>query len=281
MFKDRLLSSIILIPTFILLIYFSHIPVVCFFLYIITSMVGFMALLEFSLIAETIGVAIHRRCFIAFGLIYLASSFYFEVSDINGFLLEASFVMVYFISQIFLHFFDVYRGGGVKQHLTVLAVETFGFIYVAIGIGCMVKILMNTQLQGGIWLFFLILISKGTDIFAYIFGSFFGDKKLMPLISPGKTWEGSVGGIIGAMFLTIIISKTLLLETPVLPLLALGLLLSIITQIADLSESLFKREAKIKDSGSGLPGLGGVLDLLDSLLITAPLLYIYLLFNFS
>ncbi len=125
----------------------------------------------------------------------------------------------------------------------------------------------------------LIFVVKVSDTGQYFVGRKFGKRKLAPVLSPGKTWEGAVGGIgISALFtatiLTLSIPSTLMptMEGPLSWSLALVycVLISLAGLVGDLAESLLKRDAGVKDSSSWLPGLGGVLDMLDSLLVAAP-----------
>lgn len=123
-----------------------------------------------------------------------------------------------------------------------------------------------------IWLVFIIAF--GTDTFAYIFGSLFGKNKLAPILSPNKTREGSMGGILGSLILTLaysIYSNINITSS----LVAMTIIVSICSQLGDLAASKIKRWAKIKDYGAIMPGHGGVLDRFDSILITAPLVYYY------
>ncbi len=123
----------------------------------------------------------------------------------------------------------------------------------------------------------LIFVVKVSDTGQYIVGRKFGKRKLAPVLSPGKTWEGAVGGIgIGALFTATIL--TLSLPTMEGPLgwsrvLVYCVIISLAGLVGDLAESLLKRDAGVKDSSSWLPGLGGVLDMLDSLLVAAPVAY--------
>ncbi len=130
----------------------------------------------------------------------------------------------------------------------------------------------------GIWyIFFLFLVVKVNDSGAYLIGSKWGQHKLIPRISPGKTVEGAVGGVmagglaaIGGKFAFHLIR----LSWPAA--LTLGIVLGITAVAGDLAESMLKRDSGRKDSGRTLPGMGGVLDLMDSIFFTAPLLYFYM-----
>lgn len=119
----------------------------------------------------------------------------------------------------------------------------------------------------------LVLVVKVSDTCQYVVGRNFGKRKLAPFLSPGKTWEGAVGGIgIGAL-LTATILTQLMPSMQWALMLVYCVLLSLAGLVGDLAESLLKRDAGVKDSSTWLPGLGGVLDMLDSLLVAAPVAY--------
>jgi phosphatidate cytidylyltransferase len=124
-----------------------------------------------------------------------------------------------------------------------------------------------------------ILVTKFSDLGAYVTGSLFGKHKMIPRISPGKTWEGFAGAVVISTLISVGYVKLAHSKVPEMTVphaVALGILLSSTAVIGDLIESLFKREAGVKDSGRLFPGIGGILDLMDSLLFNAPLMYLYL-----
>ncbi|OQX54561.1 MAG: hypothetical protein B5M48_00410 [Candidatus Omnitrophica bacterium 4484_213] len=125
------------------------------------------------------------------------------------------------------------------------------------------------------WILFLLLVCKGGDAGAYLIGKKFGRHKLIPRISPFKSREGAIGGFIFSIVIALI-SGYLFLNVSYFHILVLGALSGIFAQIGDLAESLLKRDADVKDSGKIFPGLGGSLDLIDSLLFSAPVVYFYL-----
>jgi phosphatidate cytidylyltransferase len=133
--------------------------------------------------------------------------------------------------------------------------------------------------DGKYFLLYFILITKFSDMGAYAVGSLIGKHKMIPRISPGKTWEGFGGAIVvstGASLAFVHFFGTDMFGMNSLHAVILGVLLSSTAVIGDLIESLFKREAGVKDSGQLFPGIGGILDLLDSLLFNAPIMYLYL-----
>ena len=160
------------------------------------------------------------------------------------------------------------------EALSGLATTLFGLAYIA-GLFSYVFYLRAFKGQDGAWLVvFLILVTKMGDAGALVIGNLLGRHTLMARISPRKTVEGFVGG-------ALVSAATGALAAPMMGRLAgvawsgllMGLLLGLVGQLGDLAESLIKRDCQVKDSGRLLPGLGGILDVLDSLLFTAPLFY--------
>ena len=186
-----------------------------------------------------------------------------------------------FAAGVGLFFLNRFRKA--EEALVNVAVEFFGVAYVAVPLSYMLAILYpiapSTVADGRWWLFYLILVTKITDIGAYFGGNLLGKSKLAPEISPKKTVTGAICGFVSA----VIFSFTFYLLSQVIEpfhltlvqSLWLGALLGILGQIGDLAESLLKRDANVKDS-SHLPWFGGVLDLLDSLFFTIPIIYFFL-----
>ncbi|HEY2683460.1 MAG TPA: phosphatidate cytidylyltransferase [Steroidobacteraceae bacterium] len=118
-------------------------------------------------------------------------------------------------------------------------------------------------------LLLLVFLVTSADIGAYFAGRSFGKRKLAPRVSPGKTWEGLVGGMIAVALVAAI--GAVHYHLPLLPMVTFGVLVGLYSVIGDLTESMFKRAAALKDSGTILPGHGGMLDRLDSVTAAAPL----------
>ena len=130
--------------------------------------------------------------------------------------------------------------------------------------------------NGAAWLFVTLGIAFFSDTVAYFFGRFFGRHKLYPAVSPKKTWEGSFGGLVGGVSIAVGFGSLWLIpEMPIGHAVALGVLGSACGQIGDLVESMIKRGFGVKDSGTLLPGHGGMLDRVDALLFVAPVVYFY------
>ena len=166
-----------------------------------------------------------------------------------------------------------------------------GVLYVSWLLGFLLKIYFfaapdDAGFDAGYCLLFFILTTKCSDIGAYSLGSLIGRHKMIPSVSPAKTWEGFAGAILlstaAAMVMADYWGATRLGGMTLGHAAALGPVLAVGAVIGDLVESVFKRDSGVKDSGSFFPGIGGILDLLDSLLFNAPLMFLYLrlvLFN--
>ncbi len=132
---------------------------------------------------------------------------------------------------------------------------------------------------GQYYVLFLVLVTKFSDMGAYVFGSVFGKHPFAQHISPKKTWEGLAGAVacsmLGSFWLYVLMPERLGLLS-IVDVTILGFVLGVAAIIGDLAESIVKRSAHSKDSSSVLPGIGGTLDLIDSLLFTAPILYFYM-----
>lgn len=171
-----------------------------------------------------------------------------------------------------------------SRSLGHMAVTIFGIMYVG-WMGSHLVMLRQLPAALGVdddigarLVFFAALVTWATDTGAFLFGVAFGRHKLIPRISPNKTVEGAVGGLLAAGFCGWLCSKGL---TPFLTPLAasvIGLIAGVMGQLGDLVESMIKRDAGIKDSAELIPGHGGVLDRFDSLLFTVPVLYYYFRF---
>ncbi|MFC4557155.1 phosphatidate cytidylyltransferase [Virgibacillus kekensis] len=145
-------------------------------------------------------------------------------------------------------------------------------VYVGMGFFYLIETRM-LESEGLVSIFYVLLVIWATDTGAYFFGRAFGKKKLWPMISPKKTIEGAVGGIILAVAVGVIFYILYPLQYGMMVTIAVTILVSIFGQIGDLVESAFKRHFGVKDSGDILPGHGGILDRLDSLLFVLPILH--------
>ncbi len=139
-------------------------------------------------------------------------------------------------------------------------------------------LLIRMNPQGLHWIFFLLVVNYAGDTGAYYVGRTLGRHKLAPMVSPQKTIEGSLGGLAANLLATWIFQVTLFTNYSFMLMASLGLAIGVVSQAGDLLESMFKRTARVKDSGSLFPGHGGLLDRMDSLLPAAPVVYFYIKF---
>lgn len=173
-----------------------------------------------------------------------------------------------------------------KDPLVAVAATLLGFVYIPFLFGFAARLVFAVPGEGalpGAWLLlWLVAVTKFTDMGAYLTGSLIGRHKMIPHVSPGKTWEGFAGALLFAQLAAC--GLYALMPGPLAVLqgwghvLALGFLLAMLAVVGDLAESVVKRSLDAKDSGRMLPGIGGSLDLIDSLCFTAPALFFYLVF---
>jgi phosphatidate cytidylyltransferase len=239
-------------------------------LYILTVvlLIG-LGLYEFFALIEKKGIQVYKYFGIAIGtIIPLSIACRFELT--RGW--ELLFISLALGTLIVLQF------SRRDSTNAVLAVSTtmFGIFYIAWFFSFMIKIKIlpyGTALVGC-----LLLITKSADIGAFLVGTRWGRKALIPRISPKKSVEGSMGGLAFAI-LAALASRSFLPALPIFSwpnMIIVGFVLGILALLGDLSESLIKRDCAAKDSNSIFPGMGGVLDVIDSLLFTAPAFYFFI-----
>jgi phosphatidate cytidylyltransferase len=188
---------------------------------------------------------------------------------------ETSFIILFVLGLCLRQFFSKSNTTGILAISTTL----FGLMYVPWLLNFIQKINFFPGVDGHYYLLYFVLITKFSDTGAYVVGSLIGRHKMIPRISPGKTWEGFGGALavsVLASFLFVYYAGDHLRGMNSTHAVILGLLLGLAAVVGDLIESIFKREAGVKDSGRFFPGIGGILDLLDSLLFNAPIMYLYL-----
>jgi phosphatidate cytidylyltransferase len=190
---------------------------------------------------------------------------------------ETSFLILFVLGLCVRQFVARHNTAGILAISTTL----FGLMYVPWLLNFIQKINFFPGIHdnGKYYVLYFILVTKFSDSGAYAVGSLIGKHKMIPRISPAKTWEGFGGALAVATGASLLYTHYFADKMPgMTPLHAtvLGVVLGSTAVIGDLIESLFKREAGVKDSGNFFPGIGGILDLLDSLLFNAPIMYLYL-----
>jgi phosphatidate cytidylyltransferase len=180
-----------------------------------------------------------------------------------------SFVLLMIVSAYFLANYGKYNNSDFAATILSMA-------YIP---GTLIFFIAILSLQNGMQLIYLVLAGTvAADTFAYFTGVLFGSHKIIPKVSPKKTWEGSVGGVIGSMIVVYTIGRLLNNSGQSINYAVLGFLTGTVSQLGDWTASLFKRNSGIKDFGSIIPGHGGILDRCDSFLFTAPAVYFFALF---
>ena len=170
-----------------------------------------------------------------------------------------------------------------SKMLTGMGVTVFGVLYVVFLGGFLVSMRVGFETFPGLstkLLGFFFLVVMGSDVGAYYIGKNFGKHKPLPKISPNKTWEGFIGGILLAVGFAALSTLLFFPELPYVVSIPLAIVMSVVGVIGDLAESAMKRGAGAKDAANILPGHGGLLDRLDSLLFNAPILYYFARFYF-
>ena len=274
-------ASTIALWTVALLIIFSGYELAFFAL---IGSLGMLALWEFFGLLDAKGLPNFKVTAMICGVIMLVGSFYYysKVGPGRSYDFEMA-VLLGFLLTVFGR--QMFQGLRDDAPLRQMAYTIFGLLYVLWLYNFITKIVYvvprspQGNVTGQFYVLYLVAVTKFSDMGAYLTGSLIGRHQMIPHISPKKTWEGFAG----ALFFSLLASWGLFQLMPQ-QLAALnwthatilGLLLGFAAVIGDLAESIVKRSTGVKDSGNLLPGIGGALDLIDSLLFTAPLLFFYL-----
>ena len=277
--NQRLFVSAIAILVVAFLIFFSHNWFVNWLLVLTIGSLAGVGVWEYAQLAKAKGLAPAARLMI---MVAVSEVLAFYVSMAYPFLSKlAFFPMVLGVIAFFIAHFR-----RINNSLSNIAVELFGVCYLAIPLSFMLAILYpfyhgSVVQDGRWWLVYLVVVTKITDVGGYFIGKLFGKHLLAPQLSPKKTVEGAIGGFVFSVGVSVFIAYLAQVFSVTSFYLAMpnaiwmGMIIGILAQIGDLAESLLKRDAFVKDSNS-LPGLGGVLDMLDSLLFTSPVVYFFI-----
>jgi phosphatidate cytidylyltransferase len=235
-------------------------------------------LMEFYALAKKRQLSCFPRVGILLGAILMAGTF-FQISEGIEPARANEFEMVILILLVLGLCVRQFLAWESNAGIVAIATTLFGFFYVAWLLNFIQKIHFYPDVEGSFFILYFIVVTKFSDLGAYVTGSLIGKHKMIPRVSPNKTWEGFGGAIListGASLLLVILAGERLAGMNLIHGVVLGGLLSVAAVMGDLVESLFKREAGVKDSGNFFPGIGGILDVLDSLLFNAPIMYLYL-----
>lgn len=274
--KKRILIALsigaVLIPAF------SLIP--CHWIIGLIGMLFFagMGTWEFYGLLEAGGLPSSKKWGITSGLLFVTATWFHMTGAVSASLLWSILLLV-----LASNFFRILAYSDLRKGLESGMGTLFGIIYVPLLWSFLVRLFLSGDLAKPGWAaFYVILCMKLADSGGYFFGTRFGKHKLAPTISPKKSWEGLVGGILFCLVINIvwwIVSKGQINSNISFSLghaLILGFLFPIVGTAGDLVESMFKRAVNVKDSNTMIYGLGGILDMIDSILFAAPMFYIYI-----
>ncbi len=283
MLKHRILSGIFFIAIFGVSVFWNSVAAPIIFMALSCTLLK-LAFDEFFQMTQILGYPGFPKLTGFFGiLLFVATGLLYGrvfVSDIPNTVVENTLVWGFVVSAIIC----VFRDQNFECSVMNLLASAGGFLCIAWTLAFLIKIYFIGN--GPLLVFYLILTTKSADIGGYAVGRITGlrvggNRKLVPAISPMKSWEGLIGGIalsilVSCSFVYLLGGK-LMIAYPAAIL--LGFILTLLGLVGDLSISVFKRATKLKDSGTSLPGFGGVLDLLDSLLFVPPIFYCFISLN--
>ena len=288
----RVLTAVVLIPIVLGIVLRAPIPVLA----LVAALIALLAVQELLKLAESYGIRPFRwGTYIFVGLFFL----FLAIAPGSDKPLLTTAIFVYtvgFAAAVapFVFLTGAMRRADLSAAFPAALVSSFAFAYVALPLGFLVQI--REQWSGAFLLLYLLLLVWAGDIFAYFVGRTLGRHLMSPRISPKKTWEGAIASLLASLVVGMLlynyalpISSALLnahlierrdgffalQKPPLVPTLLLSAAINVAAQLGDLVESLIKRGAGVKDSGTLLPGHGGMLDRIDALLFAAPVLWYY------
>lgn len=258
--KQRILTGIIVLPLLVFFLMRTN----QFWLTVLLGLVNLLALHEYFRLA----LPSKRRIEQILGT--LAGTALLPILILAGSqaLISAVTCVVLFWSCWFL-----FRYQDLATAVHDLALLLFGYVYLPLLLGH-VGLLFQLP-EGRSWIFLVLMAVMASDTAAYFVGSAIGKRRLYPAISPKKSWEGTFGGVAGSLLAMIIAKVSFFPALSLLDVVAVAVLLNVSGQLGDLFESMLKRSFGVKDSGNLIPGHGGILDRLDSLLFAFPVAYLY------
>lgn len=280
MFRKRAFSTALLIGTLAAFLWLEWFPAIA----LMAMAAALLAQWEFYALQQAKGLKVFAKGGTVAGLVVLTGSTLpaFGLASAHSLAagIESLAVLFVIIAAASRQVFEKNQ----DTPVATVALTLFGFLYIPFLFSYLLKIMfqITTTLSDGVLMAaYLVAVTKATDMGAYLIGSFLGRHKMIPRISPGKSWEGFVGGLAFALAASVSLAQAIPADCPAFhgphPW-VLGLVIALVSVVGDLAESVIKRDAQSKDSGGIIPGIGGCLDLIDSILFTAPFFYAYLLF---
>ncbi|WP_418790197.1 phosphatidate cytidylyltransferase [Phosphitispora sp. TUW77] len=253
----RVLSAVVGIPVVLCLVWYGSIP-----LTLAVLIISLLGIHETGALFKKIGNNVWMPGAFLGGFLFVINAHLVNIDLLGIFLLTVIAAGLIYLVMSYPRF-----------NMIDLAVTVFISLYA----GWLLTHIINLrQLPGGFHLVFLMMgATWSTDTFAYFIGSAWGKTKLAPLLSPNKSVEGSIGGILGSVAVSVVF-WAVGQHFAIIHYIIIGILVGLMGQVGDLAESALKRFAGVKDSGKIIPGHGGIMDRFDSMLITAPVIYYYL-----
>jgi len=271
MLKQRIITSLWFVPLLVIVVWFGRQPGFT----ILIVVFGVLAALEFYRMVATS----KAPPLTYFGLIWTACLIVSRNSDVLS-LVKPNFdpellTPLLLTSAVILSIIGLLARRQKEGAFTSWAWTIAGILYVGWLLSYLVA--LRGLDNGRNWIFFVLFTTWASDTAAFVIGKKLGRHKLAPNISPGKTWEGALGGILGASIASILFFTHTPFQLPLIywQAIALSVLVSILGQVGDLAESLLKRNMGVKDSGKLMPGHGGILDRMDSIVFAGIVVYYY------
>ncbi len=273
----RILTAAILIPIVVALVWLGP-P---WLLAAVAAAVAILALIEFFELGERVGLRAFRKWTMACAAVLFYAQYSLGAMEGHSFrfsetLIRRNVSFTVSIDSVLLVFvFGAVSIGlatrrPLQDVLPAIAISSAGLLFIALPFSYLVRIDEMEHSGRELVLFTLILIWAG-DVFAYFVGRFAGRVPMAPVLSPKKTWEGAVANFAASLIVGVLFTRWL--ETDMVGMLIVAGIANIAGQMGDLIESAYKRGAAVKDSGGLLPGHGGMLDRIDSLILAAPVVW--------
>ncbi len=274
--KNRVISTVTLWLIILLVLFFMGAPAGAILLTILSGLAQY----EYYQLAKKGGFASHATLGIILGSFLILGAYFLPKIELFNSVNSAGLLIV----EIVIYCIVVLFMSGTNNKFITMITTLSGIIYFPLLLCSFVNIILlfHNERIGLFIAVWVVIIAKFTDVGAYLIGSKFGRNKLVPKISPKKTWEGAIGGVLIsisiATFIFLIFNRSFPVEFNLINVMLIACFVSIVSIFSDLFESLIKREVKVKDSGNIIPGIGGAFDLMDSLLFAAPLAYLLIKF---
>lgn len=260
----RIVSALVLVPIVLALVIFAGPPLLLAAL----GVLGTLCLYEYFSLVRRMGI--QAQPWLGYAALWIVLA----VSGLNW--LPATAILPVVLIAVFLS--ALWSPGTMRERTLGMMATFFGILYLGLALLSAHRIRFEFGGATGLrWMLILLAVVWVGDTAAMFAGKTFGRTRFSPLISPKKTNEGAIAGLLGGVAAGVILQAFPFTDLPRMHVLAASILVGVFAQLGDLAESLLKRAAETKDSSHLIPGHGGILDRVDSLLFTFPVLYVYLL----